>query len=174
MNKTNYKNTFSQIHPSDETVERILDMTNKKQTISFKKAFAVVLVIALIICSVGIMADATTDGAVTEKISEVADNVSKKIRVLVNGKEADNFEIVTEKDEDGKTHFKANIDLPEGYASVEGVDEALNETVGSVIEFELESSGSDGEDYVFSGEGYDVVIPGGAEAYEPTTVAASE
>ncbi len=167
MNKTNYKNTFSHIHPSNETVERILDMTNKKQTISFKKAFAVVLVIALIICSVGIMADATTDGAVSEKISEVADNVSKKIRVLVNGKEADNFEIVTEKDEDGRTHYKANIDLPEGYASVEGI-------LTDVIEFELESSGSDGDDYVFSGEGYDVVIPGGAEAYEPTTVAASE
>lgn len=170
MNKTNYKNTFSKIHPSDETVERILDMTNKKQTISFKKAFAVVLVIALIICSVGIMADATTDGAVTEKISEVADKVSEKFHVLVNGKEAENFEIVTETDEDGRTHYKANIDLPEGYASVEGINnEPLNK-----IEFELESSGSDGEDYVFSGEGYDVVISGGAEVYEPTTVAASE
>lgn len=165
MNKTNYKNTFSQIHPSDEIVERILDMTNKKQPIVFKKAFAIVLVIALIICSAGIMADATTDGEVSEKISEVADNVSKKIKVLINGKEADNFELVTETDENGRTHYKANIDLPDGFASVEGIDEAMT----GIIEFSIESSGSDGGDHVSSGEGYDVVISDGAEIYVPTT-----
>ncbi len=168
MNKTKYKKAFSQICPSDDTVERILNMENKKNTVVFKKVFAIVLVIALIICSAGIIADATTDGEVSEKISEVADNVSKKFRVLIDGKEAENFELVTETNENGETSYKASIDLPGGYATVEGIEEALTD----IIEFNIEYSGSDDGDYVFSGEGHDVIISDGAEVYAPTTAVA--
>lgn len=167
MNKTKYKKTFSQIYPSDDTVERILDMGNKKNTVVLKKVFAIVLIIALIICSVGIMADAATNGEMSEKISEVADDVSRKLRVFINGKEAENFELVTETNENGETSYKASIDLPEGYVNVtaEKIDEALTD----IIEFEIDYSDSDDGDYVFSGEVYDVIISDSEDVYVPTT-----
>lgn len=52
-NRENYKNTFSQIHPSYESVERVMKMTknNNKKRIRFAPALAVVACLA-IICSV--------------------------------------------------------------------------------------------------------------------------
>lgn len=164
MNKKLYKDTFSQIRPSDETVERILTMTERKKYIVLRKALAIILVVTLAICTVGIIADATADGEVSEKISEVAENVSKKLRVFINGKETDNFEFITETDENGETHYKASIDLPdERYFSVEGIDEALTD----IIEFSIEASGSEDGDYV-----NEVIISDSEETYVPTTATA--
>ena len=164
MDKKLYKKTFSHVRPSDDTLERILNMTNKKQTIILRKVFATVLIIALLICTAGIVANAATDGKVAEKISEVADNASKKFKVLINGKESENFELVTETDEKGVTYYKANIDLPEGSVTVEGIDETLTDIIDVIVE----SSDEEG-DYVFSGDKYVVIITDGDEAYVPTT-----
>ncbi len=164
MNKKLYKKTFSRVRPSADTLERILDMSNKKQTMVFKKTLAALLIAALIFCMAGIATNAATDGKVAEKISEVADSASKKFKVFVNGKESENFELVTETDEKGVTYYKANIDLPEGSFTVEGIDEILTDTIDVIVK----SSDDDG-DYALSRDRYVVIITEGDEAYVPTT-----
>lgn len=42
MSKKQYTDTFSNIHPSDETIERIMSMTNKKHFTGFSKTPAAV------------------------------------------------------------------------------------------------------------------------------------
>ena len=66
MNKERYKQAFSNIHPSDEAIERIFDMTQKKtKRIKFKVLLTAAIVIALSVCAV-FSANAATDGAVFE------------------------------------------------------------------------------------------------------------
>ena len=143
-------------------------MENKKNIIAFKKVLATILIFALIICSVGIIANATTDGQVYENISAVADSVSKKFKVLIGDKESQNFEVVTETNENGEISYKVSVNLPEGDATAEEIDEALTD----IIEFNIEHSGSDDGDYVFSGEEHDIIISDSTEVFVPTTAAA--
>ena len=66
MNKERYKQAFSNIHPSNEAIERIFDMTQKKtKRIKFKVLLTAAIVIALSVCAV-FSANAATDGAVFE------------------------------------------------------------------------------------------------------------
>lgn len=87
MSKKQYKEAFSNIHPSDESIERIMSMTNKKHIYAFPKAMIILAIIISLFCSVGLVANAATDGAVAETISEAAKEVSRKISASVNGKE---------------------------------------------------------------------------------------
>lgn len=120
MSKKQYKEAFSNIHPSDESIERIMSMTNKKHICAFPKAMIILAIIISLFCSVGLVANAATDGAVAETISDAAKEASRKITVLVNGKEESEKEFsrkikvsVNGKEEDGEV-FVTPVTAPDG------------------------------------------------------------
>ncbi len=112
MSKKQYIEAFSNIHPSDESIERIMNMTNKKYSVGFRKILVIAAAVIAIICSAGFAADAATDGAVSKTVSEAFDTVSKMITVLVNGKEADAEVNITEKtNADGEKYYDAEVKI---------------------------------------------------------------
>ncbi len=71
-----YKRTFSQIRPSDETIERIFEMSEKKnKRIKFKGLLVAVACLAALLCGT-LTANAATDGALFEGL-----------QLIVNGEE---------------------------------------------------------------------------------------
>lgn len=153
MNKNEYKMIFSQVHPSEEAIERIIDMTQKRNTKNVKKILITAAIIISVLFSIAAVANAATDGAVSEAFSEIAENISKEIRVLINGKETDYVVNVSEKsDETG--------DLV--YAEIIVTDEN-----GGENEIVIASNGDAG-DYNF-GE-IDIIMSDSIdEAFVPTT-----
>lgn len=122
MSKKQYTDTFSNIHPSDETIERIMSMTNKKHFTGFSKTLVALVAVISILCSIGLVANAATDGAVAETVSEVFEAVSNKVTILINGKETEAEIDVSEKtNSDGEKYYEAEIkvDIPDAYAEVE-------------------------------------------------------
>lgn len=120
MSKKQYKEAFSNIHPSDESIERIMSMTSKKHICAFPKAMIILAIIISLFCSVGLVANAATDGAVAETISDVAKEASRKVTVLVNGKEESEKEFsrkikvsVNGKEEEGEV-FVTPVTAPDG------------------------------------------------------------
>ncbi len=87
MSKKQYIETFSTLNPSEESIERIMSMTDKKRISRLNKTLIIIAVVISLLCSVGLVANAATGGAVAESVSEVVEKVSKKMTVLVNGKE---------------------------------------------------------------------------------------
>lgn len=91
MNKDYYKSTFSKLHPSDLTVERIFDMSEKKPIRFCKKSIIALAVILSIFLATCICADAATDGA-----------LRKEMKTILNGEEktkSAEFEEKTKSDE---------------------------------------------------------------------------
>lgn len=144
MSKKQYTDTFSNIHPSDETIERIMSMTNKKHFTGFSKTLVALVAVISILCSIGLVANAATDGAVAETVSEVFEAVSNKVTILINGKETEAEIDVSEKtNSDGEKYYEAEIkvDIPDAYAEVkcelqldedtvmEDIDSALQESI---------------------------------------------
>lgn len=159
MNKTEYKEAFSKVHPSDEAVERIMDMTNRKKNKSLKRMLITALVIISLICSVGVIANAATDGAISEAVSEVVENVSKKVIVLINGEKTEQeITLVEGVGKDGEPHYKGEISV----TSPEGETE-------SVIEFELDGSGTAIGIGGSAAEDIDAVIADEFKLFIPTT-----
>ena len=72
-NQENYKNTFSQIHPSDESVERVMNMTKNKdkKRIKFAPAIAAVACLAIVIGSV------IGNGTISTQIHSVKNDTSQ-------------------------------------------------------------------------------------------------
>lgn len=158
MNEKEYKEVFSKIQPSDIVEERILCMTNKKIFISCKRTLITALVVVSLICSLGIFANAATDGAVSEAISQVAE----KVIVLINGKETEQ-ELVLEEGvgKDGEPYYKGEVSItvPDGEAAAR-------------VEFEIDSEGAA---FGMAGEAVgeiEAVLADGFELHIPTTVAA--
>lgn len=79
MNKDNYKNAFSQVRPSEETVERIFEMseTKKRGFIRHKGLIAIVACLIALLCGT-LTANAATDGALFEGL-----------KLVVNGEDVD-------------------------------------------------------------------------------------
>lgn len=77
MNETYYKNTFSKLHPSDVTVERIFDMSEKKQIRFCKKGIIALIVILSIFLATCICADAATDGALRKEVKNILNGEGK-------------------------------------------------------------------------------------------------
>lgn len=158
MNKKEYKEVFSKIQPSDIVEERILCMTNKKIFISCKRMLITALAVVSFICSLGIFANAATDGAVSEAISQVAE----KVIVLINGKETEQ-ELVLEEGvgKDGEPYYKGEVLItnPDGNAE-------------AAVEFEIDSEGaaigwageSVGDIEAILSDGFELHIPTTAEA----------
>lgn len=144
MSKKQYTDTFSNIHPSDETIERIMSMTNKKHFTGFSKTLVALVAVISILCSIGLVANAATDGAVAETVSEVFEVVSNKVTILINGKETEAEIDVSEKtNSDGEKYYEAEIkvDIPDAYVEakcelqldgdtvMEDIDSALQESI---------------------------------------------
>ncbi len=161
MNKK-YKNAFSLVAPSDESIERIFDMTERKRKISFKPLLVAAIVI---IASVGglFTANAATDGEVFEAIEQ--SEVVKKLVVYINGQKAelneDQYEYHTEVGEDGKTIERIEFGVTDEYGDhgFEIAYEISDDGVGIGASGEIP-----GEFKIIHGEGEDA-----QELYIPTT-----
>lgn len=143
MGKKQYTDTFSNIHPSDETIERIMSMTNKKHFTGFSKTLVALVAVISILCSIGLVANAATDGAVAETVSEVFEAVSNKVTILINGKETEAEIDVSEKtNSDGEKYYEAEIkvDIPDAYAEVECELQLDGDTVMEDIDSALQES----------------------------------
>ena len=173
MNRTDYKSAFSKIRPSDSSIERIMEMTNKKHHTNVKRLVACIVAVALIICTLGVVANAATDGAVGEAISDAAEKFTKKVHVFVNG-EAVDFDVNVEEHtgEDGETYYVGEISVTEP-----------NGDSYSKIEFEIDGSEGDGDigfgtviinDKSESSEAaeVDLILNDSEEAHIPTTAVA--
>ncbi|MBQ9913089.1 MAG: hypothetical protein IJO73_02560 [Clostridia bacterium] len=155
MNKKEYKEVFSKIQPSDNFEERIMFMTSRKKFVSYKRALITALAVISLICSIGIFANAATDGAVSEAISQVA----QKVTVLINGKKTEQ-EIVIEEivGKDGEINYKGEVLItePDG-------EEAAK------VEFEMDSEGAAiGMQGSYSAD-INAIIADEFELYIPTT-----
>lgn len=168
MNRTDYKSAFSKIRPSDNSIERIMEMTNKKHHTNVKRLVACIAAVALIICTLGVIANAATDGAVGEAIAETASQVveaaqtfTKKIHVFVNGEKVEaDVKVEEHTGDDGGTYYTGEISVTEP-----------NGDNYSKIEFEIDGENLDGDIGFGAGE-IDVIINDSLAAAIPTTVAA--
>lgn len=102
MNKEYYKNTFSKVCPSDETIERIFDMTEKKtRKLKHKGLIIVLAVIFTLICGT-LTVNAATDGA-------LFDNV----KIFINGKEYNATNPKKVIDQNGKEAISYKLEVPD-------------------------------------------------------------
>lgn len=163
MNKENYRSAFSAIRPSEETVERIMEMTNKKHNINVKRLVACIAAVVMILCTMVVIANAATDGAVTQAISETASQVveaaesfSKKMHVFVNGEKVEaDVKVEEHTGENGDTYYSGEVYIT-----------SPNGGEYSRVEFDFDNSVGD----IGYGVGeIDIIINGSGEAYVPTT-----
>lgn len=98
MSKEQYVEAFSKIYPSEESIERIIGMTEKRHFVSIRKTLVILAAVIAVVCSMALIANAATDGAVSEAIDSV---ISSKMAVLVNGKEIEYSESVSTPTPDG-------------------------------------------------------------------------
>lgn len=78
MNKTDYKRTFSQIRPSDETIERIFEMSEKKSKRIKHRGLVIAIACLMVLFCGTLTANAATDGALYEGI-----------QLIMNGEDVD-------------------------------------------------------------------------------------
>lgn len=121
MNSDNYKKAFSNIRPSDERLERIFDMTEKKKRVrGLKKGLIAVMAVIIALMCGALTANAATDGAFFDGV-----------RLIINGKEVDESEYLKVRksytNEDGEVVDEYTFALPEG-------DESASVEVGVVGE----------------------------------------
>ena len=158
MNKKEYREVFSKIQPSDEAEERIMYMTNRKKYIGCKRILITALVVISLICSIGIFANAATDGAVGEAISQVAE----KVIVFINGEKTEQ-EIVLEEGvgKDGEPYYTGEvlITAPDGEKTAR-------------VEFEMDYEGVEIGIGGAAAEDIDSIIADSFELYIPTTAEA--
>lgn len=146
-NKYKYKETFSQIHPSEQTVERILDMTeNKHKSVCRTALIAVAVIVSLIVIG-GVVAGAKADnGVVNSVINWIENEKETAAKVLkdtsyTNQKGETVREVEVELDDGTKTGFKRTESgdgesqsymvcaTENGYQTI-GIDEAGNVVIG--------------------------------------------
>lgn len=114
-NKELYIDVMSGIQPSENVIERIMDMTNQKKKFRPRKGLVAVLIIIATITVGGITANAATDGAVAKYIRNtvkalVTTGENGEKLVTIDGKVQGAGEIVL-KDENGTTEGVLHYDL---------------------------------------------------------------
>lgn len=152
-NRELYKEAMSGIRPSPLVIERILDMTETKKKYMPKKGLVAVLVIISLFIIGCVTANAATDGAVAEYISN-------SVRVFINGKEID-ADIIKAENGENKIVLKESIPVPDGDAEVVIVerDEMENDVW---IDIQSDENGVEivkNSDTIIEADGF----------YEPTT-----
>lgn len=125
-----YKKTFSQIHPSDKTLERIYAMSEKKnKRIKFKGLLIAAACITALLCGT-VTANAATDGALFEGIN-----------LIINGENVNIKEYIRDyksyKVGDG-TATEIEIEVPDDSASLEIEQEGEIQNNEDTSEFENE------------------------------------
>lgn len=125
-----YKKTFSQIHPSDKTLERIYAMSEKKnKRIKFKGLLIAAACITALLCGT-VTANAATDGALFEGIN-----------LIINGENVDIKEYIRDyksyKIGNG-TATEIEIEVPDNSASLEIEQEGEIQNNEDTSEFENE------------------------------------
>lgn len=106
MLRDNYKKAFSQINPSEETIERIFEMTEKKRFKRVYKGFIIAIaLVAALLCG-SLTANAATDGALFEGIT-----------LIMNGEKVDLKDYIVNHssyvNEDGAKVEKYEFDIKE-------------------------------------------------------------
>lgn len=141
MNKIKYYNAFSKVHPSDKTLERIFDMTNKKNNVALK-TFTIVIALIAVLCSFSIAVNAATDGAIKDAVSEAVENVSKKITILVNEQETEAdvtiSEITDEKGNSMGTYIITSSTSSDEF-TVESTDKRMMEYIEDYMEISIKN-----------------------------------
>lgn len=132
MNSDNYKKAFSNIRPSDERLERIFDMTEKKKRArGFKKGLIVVIAVLSVLMCGALTANAATDGALFDGI-----------KLVINGEEANVSNYLkshgsyTNDNGDVVDVYTFELDDEDGAVSIEVESEGSE---ADSIEFEVDS-----------------------------------
>ena len=85
MNKEYYKRTFSRVRPSEETLERIFDITEiTPKRIRFKGLIVVAVIIALLLCGT-LSANAATGGKLFVGVKALAN--ADEVKFVAKGNE---------------------------------------------------------------------------------------
>lgn len=126
MNKENYKRAFSEVRPSEETIERILNMPDKK-TKSFKiRPLIAAAVTVSLLAGAMLTAHAAVDNGKSvpsDGVNTVAQDspfstLENVVEMILNGKRLEESEYVSNVeefvDENGDTVKRYDIDLPDG------------------------------------------------------------
>lgn len=125
-----YKKTFSQIHPSDKTLERIYAMSEKKnKRIKFKGLLIAAACITALLCGT-VTANAATDGALFEGIN-----------LIINGENVDIKEYIRDYKSykvGAGTATEIEIEVPDDSASLEIEQEGEIQNNEDTSEFENE------------------------------------
>lgn len=142
MNSDNYKKAFSNIRPSDESLERIFDMTEKKKRArGFKKGLIVVIAVLSVLMCGALTANAATDGAIAQTISEGINS----IKLIINGKEVETDKYISNVgeyvDDNGRTVSEYEISIPDEDAKIDY--EIVKDNDG--VEFNMSAEGVKGE-----------------------------
>lgn len=117
----NYKRTFSQIRPSEEVIERIFEMSEKKnKRIKSKGLIAVLVCLAALLCGT-LTANAATDGALFEGI-----------HLIINGEDVDLKDYITDykayKTDNGTEVEEFQFEVPDdGSGSISISDESTSD-----------------------------------------------
>lgn len=130
MLRDNYKKAFSQINPSEETIERIFEMTEKKHVKKVYKGLIIaVAVIVTLLCG-ALTANAATDGALFEGISLIVSGEKVNLKDYIV-----NYDSYV--DEDGANVEKYEFDI-EGESFAYEVKSTADEDPEVTVYVELE------------------------------------
>lgn len=109
MNKKYYTDTFSKLHPSDETVERIFNMAEKKKVRICRKTVLAIIAVLCIFVATCICANAATDGKLKEEVKNI---INSKTETKLD------YDYVAKRethiDENGNKVVKTDIEAPDG------------------------------------------------------------
>lgn len=89
MNNKLYRETFSDVHPSEKAIERVINMTEKKQKRYSVRIIAVITAVISVLMISGIAVNAVTDGAIKDGIAYASESIAQKIKLIFNGKEVE-------------------------------------------------------------------------------------
>lgn len=113
MSKKQYIAAFSDLHPADEALERIMTMKERKKNFAWRKTLVIAAVAISVLFALGAVAYAATDGEIANTVVETFDLVAGKVYILVNGEQtAAELDISEHVDENGETAFYVQAGVP--------------------------------------------------------------
>lgn len=137
MSKKQYVATFSDLHPADEALERIMTMKERKQNIAWRKTLIVAAVAISVLFALGAVAYAATDGEIANTVVETFDLVAGKVYILVNGEQTmAELDISEQVNEDGEPVYYVQAGVPLSDTDTEIRMEYIGE-VEDISTFEL-------------------------------------
>ena len=134
MNNNGYKRTFSQIRPSEQTIERIFEMSEKKNRRIRHRGLIVAAVCLMALLCGTLTANAATDGALFEGIN-----------LIVNGEDVNIVDYIKSHDkyvtDDGTIVETYEFEFDDGNSQILVESEA---DIDSDIDLEIKEEADDG------------------------------